>query len=316
MKSKVALVLSGGGARGLAHIGALKALERHGLLVDTIVGTSMGSFIGGFYAAGIATTEMERIARQVDRSFVAKMVAPSISNFRFVDGERVREYLRSSIGELRIEDLKIPFAAIATDFVTGEEVPITKGPLVDAIQASIALPPLFRPVYYQDRWLIDGGFTNPLPVSAARQRGGDFIIAVNVARNPTRYGTMNTPMESSDFWISFGTVSAFRDRFRKPAQHPMDTDDPLSQPGCKSKLATGMNAAQQVPSIFRSVIQSISIMEHSLMTANLAAARPDILVTPPVDGADVLSFHRADELIRLGEESTLDALAAFSDAHE
>jgi NTE family protein len=184
-KTKIALVLGGGGARGLAHIGVLKVLEKNHLPIDIIVGTSIGALIGGFYAARTSIELIEKMALSVDLKFVAKMLAPSFSTSGLVDGERVRSFLGKFLGEIKIEDMTIPFSSVATDLTTGEEVIFTSGSLVDAIMASIAIPMLFNPVHYQNRYLVDGGLVNPLPVSVAYRLGAEVIIAANVTPLPS-----------------------------------------------------------------------------------------------------------------------------------
>jgi len=160
-KAKVSLVLGGGGARGLAHIGVLKVLEKNHLPISFIVGTSMGALVGGVYAAGTGIELMEKLALSVDWKFVTKMLAPSLPISGFVDGERIRSYLREFLGNPYIEQLRTPFSSVATDLTTGDEVIHDSGPLVDAIMASIAIPGIFKPVVYQNRYLVDGGLVNP-----------------------------------------------------------------------------------------------------------------------------------------------------------
>jgi len=308
MKLKVALVLGGGGARGLAHIGVLKALERQAIPVDLIVGTSMGAFVGGFYAAGVSVRKMEELAGILDRTFVAKMLTPTFSSSGFVDGHRIREYLKASIGDLTIEQLKIPFASIATDFETGEEVVLDSGPLVEAIMASIAIPVLFKPVIRQNRYLIDGGFVNPLPVSIAHQRGADVIIAVNVARNPSTRTHGNARGEEDQGFRLMRTVSLLRNRLWKQTYprviSSQNAGGPIVNMSSKESTPTGPLS----PSMLESLMQSMSIIENSLIAMHLKNNEPDVLITPPVDGIELLAFHRANELIKIGEKAGLESL--------
>jgi NTE family protein len=308
MRPKVAVVLGGGGARGLAHIGVLKALEREGVPVDLIVGTSMGAFVGGFYAAGVSVREMEELAGIVDRTFVAKMLSPTLSSSGFVDGDRIREYLKASIGELNIEQLKIPFAAVATDFETGEEVVLDSGPVVEAIMASIAIPALFKPVLRQNRFLIDGGFVNPLPVSIAHQRGADVIIAVNVARNPSRRTPTNVRREQDQGFRLVRTVSLLRNRMWQQTWARVTSSDKARRTVVDMSPKDSVTKDPLSPSMLKSMMQSMSIMENSLIAQHLKNNKPDALITPAVDGIELLAFHRAKDLIKLGEESALQSL--------
>ena len=308
MKLKVALVLGGGGARGLAHIGVLKALERQAIPVDLIVGTSMGAFVGGFYAAGVSVRKMEELAGILDRTFVAKMLTPTFSSSGFVDGHRIREYLKASIGDLTIEQLQIPFASIATDFETGEEVVLDSGPLADAIMASIAIPALFKPVIRKNRYLLDGGFVNPLPVSIAHQRGADVIIAVNVARNPSKRTHGKTRTEQDQGFRLMRTVSLLRNRLWKQTYprviSSQNAGGPIVNMSSKESTPTGPLS----PSMLESLMQSMSIIENSLIAMHLKNNEPDVLITPAVDEVDLLAFHRANELIKIGEEAGLKSL--------
>jgi len=307
---KLALVLGGGGARGLAHIGVLKALEKNNIKVDLVVGTSMGAFVGGFYAAGISVYEMEEIALSVDRVMVAKMLAPGLSSSGFVDNERIRKYLKRYLGELNIEQLQIPFASIATDLITGEEVIIDKGSLVEAIMASIAIPALFQPVYHSNRYLIDGGLTNPLPVSAAKKLNAKRIIAVNIAPNPDRIKKrMNDEKNNAGFSIN-KTVSLLRARLlRENNNLKLENEKESSEINNNTHKADEINTYS--PNAMRTLMQSVSIVENSLITLHLKEAKPDVMLSPKVGEFDMLAFYKAKELIACGEEAALNAYQAI-----
>jgi len=178
-KRKLALVLGSGAARGLSHIGVLKVLEEKKIPVDAIIGCSMGALIGGAYAAGVTPLQMENIACETNWLRVAKLFLPRhFQQEGLIDGSRIEEFLVALVGEQNIENLSIPFAAIATDIWTGEEIVLQNGSLVKAIRASTSFPFLFSPVKINGRFLVDGGVVNPLPVNVARDMGADIVIAV------------------------------------------------------------------------------------------------------------------------------------------
>jgi NTE family protein len=177
---KIGWALGGGAARGLAHIGVLKVLEKYKIPIHIIAGTSMGAFIGGAYAGGMEASRMEEIAINTNKKLLARMFSLAVSFSGLIDGKKIEEFLKVVLEEKNIEELDKRFACVATDILTGEEVIIDKGPLVEAIMASISIPAIFTPVYYRNRFLVDGGIVNPVPVNVAKKMGADIIIAVNV----------------------------------------------------------------------------------------------------------------------------------------
>jgi len=181
---KVGLALSGGAARGLAHIGVLETLEREGIPVDIIAGTSMGAIIGAMYARGVSAAGIKRIAVNTGWRELAHMFTITPSKTGLINGHRVKAYLKDIIGEVDFSELKIPFACVATDLITGEEVIIDSGSVLEGVIASISIPVIFKAAIYEGRYLVDGGVVNPLPVSVIRNMGASLIIASNVVIKP------------------------------------------------------------------------------------------------------------------------------------
>ena len=175
----VALVLGGGGARGIAHIGAIEELERRGYRIGSVAGTSMGALVGGMYAAGHLDRFREWLCT-LDRYKVFSLVDFSLSTDGLVKGGRVIAALKQLVPDVRIERMKLPFAAVAADLVTGREVVFDRGGLYDAVRASISIPSIFRPVHRSGMILIDGGTVNPVPVNRVRRTPGDRLVAVDV----------------------------------------------------------------------------------------------------------------------------------------
>lgn len=175
----VALVLSSGGPRGFAYIGAIEALEEHGYTVTSIAGTSMGSLVGGIHAAG-KLAEFKEWIYSLNAWEVFSLMDLSIGKNHFVKGEKVIEAMMEIVPNVNIEDLKIPYRAVATDLYTGREVVFDRGPLFEAIRASISIPSLFRPVKYGLTTLIDGAIANCLPLNRVHRTEGDLLVAFDV----------------------------------------------------------------------------------------------------------------------------------------
>ncbi len=186
--AKIGLALGSGAARGLAHIGVLKALKEEAIPVDMVAGTSMGAMMGACFAKEGEITTVEEIALETGWRQVARLLDPKLSSLRrgLIRGRRIEELLSSVIGDVQFEDLKIPFAAVATDVNTGRGVVIRKGSVIEAVRASISIPGIFVPVTLEGKCLVDGGLTNPVPADIVRHMGAKFIIAVNVLVEPSK----------------------------------------------------------------------------------------------------------------------------------
>ena len=178
-KKNVALVLSSGGPRGFAYIGAIEALEEHGYTITSIAGTSIGSLVGGIYAAG-KLAEFKEWLYSLNAWEVFSLMDLSIGKNHFVKGERIIEAIMEIVPNVNIEDLPIPYRAVATDLYTGREVVFDHGPLFRAIRASISIPSLFRPVKYGLTTLIDGAISNCLPLNRVKRTEGDLLVAFDV----------------------------------------------------------------------------------------------------------------------------------------
>ncbi|MDP2729905.1 MAG: patatin-like phospholipase family protein [Dehalococcoidales bacterium] len=177
---KIGLALGSGAARGLAHIGVLEALEKAGIPIDMVAGTSIGALIGAFYAQDKDVNRIKDIAMTLGARKLAFLMDPGLPRTGFIRGRKIGAILRSAIGDIEFGDLRIPFACVATDIASGEEVVIRQGLVWEGIRASSSLPVIFSLVKRQNRHLVDGGLVNPVPVSILRDMGADFIIAVNV----------------------------------------------------------------------------------------------------------------------------------------
>jgi len=180
-KRKVGLALGGGAARGLAHIGVVDVLQKEGIPIDMIAGTSIGALVGAVCAQGKDCGVVKDLAQSINLTKMMSLADLAIPKTGLIGGKRVIKLLKTVIGsDVTFEDLEIPLALVATDIMTGEEVVINQGSVLEGIRASISLPGIFTVVKWNNRYLVDGGLVNPVPVSVLKQMGADFIIAVNV----------------------------------------------------------------------------------------------------------------------------------------
>ena len=188
IQTKVGLALGSGAARGIAHIGVIKALREANIPIDMIAGTSMGSIVGACYAADAQISVLEEIAVTSNLRKLTGLLDPKFAFIRsgILHGGRVENFLKSIIGDIDFKDMAIPFSAVATDIKTGNDVIINRGSLIKAVRASISIPGVFVPVNYDGRYLVDGGTTNPVPADVARFMGATFVIAVNVLNDPKK----------------------------------------------------------------------------------------------------------------------------------
>jgi len=181
---KIGLALGGGSAKGLAHIGVIKVLEKAGLKISYIAGTSMGALVGGLYAATKDINYIEKLFLEIAEKYaISRFHLPKKENILFKNQEKVEELLSEKVKGKKIEDLEIPFKAVATDVKNGEEIILEKGDLYLAIKASTALPVIFDPVEIDGKLLMDGGFVNPVPLDVVKNMGSEFVIGVDVLNN-------------------------------------------------------------------------------------------------------------------------------------
>jgi NTE family protein len=283
----VALALGTGGARGLAHIGAIEAIEAAGYRIGAVAGSSMGALIGGIYAAGKLDVYRDW-ACALQKMDVLKLVDWTLSGAGLIKGERIIEVLRDLIGSVDIEDLPIPFTAVATDLDREREVWLARGPLFEAIRASIAIPTIFRPHAVNGHRLVDGGLMNPLPLTPLLQSPGDYTIAVNVNGLPEALPP-RTPQASS-----------------------------VAHAGLRSRIAAFVKRTvvrqggdATTPGWTETLTQSLELMQENLTRFRLAADRPDLVITVPRNASAVYEFYRAQELIELGRERAQRALQAW-----
>ncbi len=274
-KIKVGLALSSGGARGAAHVGVLKVLEEAGIVPDIIVGASMGAELGGAYAAGIPITQLEGLLRSTSFGRVARSLLPTIPWSGWSSGNAIRRFLKNLLGDQRIEDLPIRFAAVVTDLESGLPISLTEGSLVEAIRASLSVPGLFTPVWLDDHLCIDGGVSNPLPVDTTRALGADIVIAVDVLVEPSEVKLSGLP-----------TIDR-RERMMG--------------------IAERIEPQHYAPSVFSVLFQMSTVFQKRLSDARLAQYPPDVLIRPDFS-EDPPCYSRIGCGIEAGEQAARRAL--------
>ena len=183
-KPKIALVLGGGAARGFAHVGVIRALEQEKIPLDMVVGTSVGSLIGAIYASDLNSFDLEWTAFQLEKDDLFDFgVMNAVTGMGLAKGDKLEEWVKGHIKTANIENMKLPFAAVATDLNWGQKVVLDKGSVARAIRASAAIPGVFQPVQHQGKILVDGGVVDNIPISVAKAKGADLVIAVDISAN-------------------------------------------------------------------------------------------------------------------------------------
>jgi len=289
MNKNVALVLSSGGARGIAHIGAIEELERQGYNIISIAGTSMGALVGGVYATG-KLTEYKEWLSSLDKLDVFKMVDFTFSTCGLVKGDKIFKEMRKLVPDTNIEDLKIPFTAVATDIINKKEVIFTEGDLFEAIRASISIPSVFTPLQINDSLLIDGGVLNPIPVNRVKRSDNDILVVVNVnAFIPDNKTKKTEPKEKKN-----GLMSS---EILKGLQNKLSEIIPKNN---KEKLG-----------YFNLITETISLMIYQISTLTLQNYQPDIVINISRQACGNYDFYRAEELIETGRNATIKGLEEF-----
>ncbi len=297
-RPRIGLALGGGGARGWAHIGVLRALARAGIEPDLISGTSVGALVAGMHLAGrldaledwaLSLTKL-KIARHLDLRVGGGMIG----------GNRLTAVMRAHLGTVAIEALPIPFTCVATDLLTGHEVWLAKGDLVDMLRASFSLPGLFSPIEVEGRWLVDGALVNPLPVSVCRAMGAHVIIAVNLSSDPV--GRARLPGQRIPRAAGFEVLTELPE-IPNAGNHSWG-----------SWLRGVFGREPGAPSMFGVMVQSLNILLDRVTRSRLAGEPPDVSITPRLGHIGLLEFHRAAEVIAEGAAATERALDELSEA--
>jgi len=300
---KIAIVLGAGAARGWAHIGLLKELVAMGLSPAIVVGASIGAVVGGCYAAG-HLDELEAFSRSLTKRSVLGLMDVSFSGGGLIGGARLRGRLDQVFAGMNIEDLPVRFASVATELGSGNEIWMTRGPLVEAMRASYALPGIFEPVRWGGRWLIDGAIVNPVPVSLARALGADKVIAVNIVSDMLGRGTTLRDPDAVEDVAQKTLEQAVAERAETGVIGGM-----LGMRGSAAWLRRPFARAQSgAPGIAAVMVDAFNITQDRVTRSRLAGDPPDVLITARLGKIGLFEFHRAEELIALGREAARRAV--------
>ena len=283
MAKDVALALSSGGARGLAHIGAIEELEAQGYRITSIAGCSMGALIGGVYAAG-KLKEFREWMKTVDRKKMLELTDFSLGLNHIVKGSRIIEAIMEFVPDMPIEDLPIPYCAVATDLKAGREVVFSKGSLFEAIRASISLPSFYEPVQRDDMVLIDGGVTNPIPMNRVVRHEGDILVGVDVSGHD--YETQ---------WEIQHELAEKRKRSKSLSQQILN------------KLIPDNLEFNYYTMLSR--VSSLMIRQNSILMAQLM--KPDVLVDIQMSRYGGFDYDKSEKLIAIGHQKTMQALSKY-----
>jgi NTE family protein len=290
-RNKIGLALGGGAARGWAHIGVLRALDEYGLKVGIIAGTSIGAVVGGCYAAG-KLNALEDFVRGLTPRSMLRYLDVDLRGGGLMSGARLRRTLDAELEAVDIEDLTTTFVAVATEFGSGREVWLNKGPLVNAIRASYALPGVFRPIQINGRWLMDGAFVNPVPVAVCRAYGADLVIAVNLHHSGVSR-TALTPLEATANETGKELVPV------APAKKPRI---PLLR-NLRHQVF-GKGNGDSPPGISRVLLEAFNVTQDRIARARLAGDPPDVTITPRLGLMGLFEFHKATAAIQEGYDAT------------
>lgn len=309
-RPKIGLALGSGSARGLAHVGVIRAIEDVGIKIDYIAGTSMGALIGAVHAAG-KLGELETTFLGFDWKKTVSFFDVVLPRSGLLDGAKVSALVRSHIHADGIETLPVAFAAVASDLISGKEVVIRTGDIIEAVRASISVPGIFTPVRRNGQLLVDGGLTNPVPTSVVRTMGADFIIAVDLNHQIVNGKNLKPLLPTaanatSDPQLRPGWRDVYSQTMQSLKQKLLASDAPG-----RTQLLRWLAREEPLPSIFEVLLASINIMETSITQTRLHIDQPDIIIQPPLGHIRFLEFGRAEEIIAIGYEHTQRQLAAL-----
>jgi len=286
---RLGIALGSGSSRGWAHIGIIRALAEQGIRPDIVCGTSVGALVGAAHVAG-NLDKLEEWVRSLTRFETASFFELNSSFTGFVNTSRLRKFLERHVAkaDTRIENMAMQYGSVATDLESGREIWFTKGPMLEAVWASISLPGLFPAIRHEGRWLVDGGLVNPVPVSVCRALGADVVIAVNLNGDIVGKHLAKTPKKEK----KNGMAEAFSNLVKEYAgslfSFPEEEDEP--------------------PGLFDAIAGSVNIAQERITRSRLAGDPPEILLTPKLSHIGLLEFFRAEEAIEEGTKCVQRAM--------
>lgn len=299
----VALVLGSGGARGLAHIGAIEALQERGYTITSVSGCSMGSIIAGMFCAG-KLKEAKEWFLSVDRQRILQLTDFSITGNSLVKGRKIIRALQEIVPECRIESLPVPLTLVASDLLTTDEVVFRTGSLFEAIRASISIPLFFQPVQWQGRLLVDGGILNPLPLKQIQRNEGDLLVAVNISGKDG----LTIEHKSSDLLKIANSIQQSRiTNMAKPIRQLSENVTNRLTAIERAKRLSLQGTVNYITMLDR--MSDMQIQQSTLLALQLTP--PDILATMPQYAFNTFDFDKADAIIAEGYRIMSEALDRY-----
>ena len=288
----VGLALGSGSARGWAHIGVIQALGEIGIEPEIVAGTSIGAIVGAAYA-GDQLEMLDEWVRSLSWKKIVKFLGMSPLSGGFIQGEKLYEFAQTHIQDMTIDSLPRTLGVVATDLDTGREVWFQDGPLLEAVRASIGLPGLFAPVNLNGRWLVDGGLTNPVPISLCRAMGADVIIAVNLNGDIVGKHARNRKGRNIKASMSENAEAAFLDRISSQLKHSLhETGDELW-----SRL---FGESHDAPGMLEVLASSLNIMQDRITRSRMGGDPPEIILSPRLSHLGLMEFDQANIAIAEG----------------
>jgi NTE family protein len=294
MKQKVSLVLSGGGARGIAHIGVIEELEKQDFDIVSITGTSMGALVGGIYALE-KLKDFKDWLFSLDKLKIFKLFDFTFSSQGLIKGDKVINELKKFISDKKIEDLQIVYAAVAVDLLNKKEIVFKKDSIYEAIRASISIPTVFTPVNTGNTLLVDGGVLNNIPINHAKRFPGDLLVAVNVNADipPIKSTLLKTEIETKQ--------SIYRKKI-KDFQNQLQKTTPSIK---KENLG-----------YFNLINKTISLMTDRITQTTIEKYPPDILIKVSKKSCGTFDFYKAEEMVEIGRYAAQKTLEEYFTAKQ
>ncbi len=294
MKQKVALVLSGGGARGLAHIGVIEELEKHGFEIVSITGASMGAVVGGVYTL----EKLEAFKKwmfTLDRMKVFNLVDFTFSSQGLIKGDKVFKRMKEFIADENIENLKIPFAAVAVDLINKKEVVFTQGSMYEALRASVAIPTVLTPVKTKNELLVDGGVLNNIPIQHIKRSSNDLLVVVDVnAAIPFEKPLASKKDDNDKQSVYLNKIKTFYAHLQESS--PFEKDDSMGY--------------------FDLMNRVIDLMRDRLAEISLEKNAPDMLIQVSHESCGTFDFYKAEEMVEIGRYAAMKSIQGYKEVNK
>ncbi|MCF7803515.1 MAG: patatin-like phospholipase family protein [Candidatus Marinimicrobia bacterium] len=283
---KIGLALGSGGARGLAHIGVLKALRERNIQIKYISGSSMGAFVGAVYAATESIERLENMSADFTWRKMFRLFMPSLPKAGLIDAAKITQLLEENLLFDTFAELKIPLAIDTTDIERGDLITHTSGNLIEAVRASISIPIIFQPAEIDGKILVDGGLVSPVPVNTVREMGADYVIAINV-------------LDKNKSWMR-------ADKIRKQLEpeEPSNFRQLLKRINLDDKIPERRTTRERNLSMLMVIAQTVGITISMMADYQLQVEKPDLLIQPDTRKINVYDFHRGEDVIPAAYELT------------